>query len=175
MLSADSTAIAPVKGCRDTLQNHVCDLIAQGQTTSSFGDRKMAASLPGLREIANPVIKVHHGCYPHPSHRSGVLQHQSDYFDYIKDQEDLNDPSVLPNTRKLFLHRHAGAKSARATFTYMVGLEPKHRSRKTRPAVGASASAWRVRLSAAANPCLHRAHLRRLYRSRQLVSARHHI
>ena len=48
--------------------------------------RKMAASLPGLREIAQARgLKVHHlgAGYPHPevTDPRGFLQHQSDYFD----------------------------------------------------------------------------------------------
>jgi DNA-binding transcriptional MocR family regulator len=109
--------------------------------------RKMAASLPGLREIAQSRgLKVHHlgAGYPHPevTDPRGFLQHQSDYFDYIKDQEGLNDPSVLPEyLRESYSYTDTlGPKSARETFAHVYGkdwnlnIDPE----KLIPTVGAS-------------------------------------
>ena len=61
----------------------------------------MAASLPGLREIANERgLKVHHlgAGYPHPevTDPRGFLQHQESYFAHLREQEGVNDPEVLP-------------------------------------------------------------------------------
>ncbi|GIS18332.1 MAG: hypothetical protein CM15mP120_02480 [Pseudomonadota bacterium] len=77
--------------------------------------RKMAASLPGLREIAQSrglKCITWAPATPSRSHRStGFLQHQSDYFDYIKRSRGLNDPSVLPEyLRESYSYtEHAGA------------------------------------------------------------------
>ena len=125
--------------------------------------RKMAASLPGLREIAQSRgLKVHHlgAGYPHPevTDPRGFLQHQSDYFDHIKDQEGLNDPNVLPEyLRESYSYTDTlGPKSARETFAHVYGkdwnlnIDPENSYQRLGPL---AASAWRVRcLSAAANP-----------------------
>ena len=109
--------------------------------------RKMAASLPELRKIAQARgLKVHHlgAGYPHPevTDPRGFLQHQNDYFDYIAEQEGLNDPSVLPEyLRESYSYTDTlGPQSARETFAYVYGqdwnlsIDPE----KLIPTVGAS-------------------------------------
>ena len=88
--------------------------------------RKMAASLPGLREIAKARgLKVHHlgAGYPHPevTDPRGFLQHQTDYFDYVKEQELHNDPNVLPEyLRESYSYTDTlGPQSARETFAHV--------------------------------------------------------
>ena len=98
----------------------------------------MAASLPGLREIAKARgLKVHHlgAGYPHPevTDPRGFLQHQSDYFDYVKEQERHNDPNVLPEyLRELLLYRHPGPPKRPRDIRPCVreGLESDDRSAK---------------------------------------------
>ena len=92
--------------------------------------RKMAASLPGLREIAKARgLKVHHlgAGYPHPevTDPRGFLQHQSDYFDYVKEQERHNDPNVLPEyLRESYSYTDTlGPQSARETFAHVYGQD----------------------------------------------------
>lgn len=63
--------------------------------------RKMAASLPGLRETAERNgLKIHHlgAGYPHPevTDPRQFLEHQSRYFDRLAELEGLNDPDQLP-------------------------------------------------------------------------------
>ena len=90
--------------------------------------RKMAASLPGLREIAQARgLKVHHlgAGYPHPevTDPREFLQHQNDYFDYLKEQEGQNDPNALPEyLRESYAYTDTlGPKSAREAFAYVYG------------------------------------------------------
>lgn len=63
--------------------------------------RKMAASLPGLRETAEQNgLKMHHlgAGYPHPevTDPRAFLEHQSRYFERLAHLEGLNDPDQLP-------------------------------------------------------------------------------
>ncbi len=63
--------------------------------------RKMAASLPGLRELAQSKgLKIHHlgAGYPHPevTDPRGFLAHQAAYFEHLERQEGTNDPGELP-------------------------------------------------------------------------------
>ncbi|MEQ8860095.1 MAG: PLP-dependent aminotransferase family protein [Pseudomonadales bacterium] len=63
--------------------------------------RKMAASLPGLRELARQKgLRIHHlgAGYPHPevTDPRGFLAHQSAYFQHLEALEGLNDPSQVP-------------------------------------------------------------------------------
>ncbi len=63
--------------------------------------RKMAASLPGLRELAQSKgLKIHHlgAGYPHPevTDPRGFLAHQAAYFEHLEQQEGRNDPGEVP-------------------------------------------------------------------------------
>ncbi|XOV88124.1 MAG: pyridoxal phosphate-dependent aminotransferase [Pseudomonadota bacterium] len=63
--------------------------------------RKMAASLPGLREIAaRKGLKMHHlgAGYPHPevTDPRAFLDHKARYFAHLGEREGLNDPTQLP-------------------------------------------------------------------------------
>lgn len=63
--------------------------------------RKMAASLPGLRKLAQDRgLKIHHlgAGYPHPevTDPRGFLVHQAGYFAHLEQQQGLNDPALLP-------------------------------------------------------------------------------
>lgn len=63
--------------------------------------RKMAASLPGLRELAREKgLKMHHlgAGYPHPevTDPRGFLEHQAAYFRHLEAAEGLNDPAQVP-------------------------------------------------------------------------------
>ena len=109
--------------------------------------RKMAASLPGLREIAQARgLKVHHlgAGYPHPevTDPREFLQHQNDYFDYLKEQEGQNDSNVLPEyLRESYAYTDTlGPKSAREAFAYVYGKDWKLAIDPERliPTVGAS-------------------------------------
>ena len=109
--------------------------------------RKMAASLPGLREIANERgLKVHHlgAGYPHPevTDPRGFLQHQESYFAHLREEEGVNDPDVLPEyLRESYSYTDTlGPVSVRETFARVYGkdwgrtLDPN----KLIPTVGAS-------------------------------------
>lgn len=63
--------------------------------------RKMSASLPGLRQLAQEKgLKIHHlgAGYPHPevTDPRAFLEHQSAYLDQLTAAERLNDPTALP-------------------------------------------------------------------------------
>ena len=63
--------------------------------------RKMAASLPGLREMAQSKgLKMHHlgAGYPHPevTDPRGFLSHQQRYFEHLERTEGINDATELP-------------------------------------------------------------------------------
>ena len=63
--------------------------------------RKMAASLPGLRDLARSKgLKIHHlgAGYPHPevTDPRGFIAHQNAYFAHLEKLEGHNDDAVLP-------------------------------------------------------------------------------
>ena len=63
--------------------------------------RKMSASLPGLRKLAQEKgLKIHHlgAGYPHPevTDPRGFIKHEAAYLQHLTEQEGLNDPDVLP-------------------------------------------------------------------------------
>lgn len=72
--------------------------------------RKMSASLPGLRRLAQEKgLKIHHlgAGYPHPevTDPRAFLEHQSTYLDQLTAAERLNDPATLPeHTREEFAY-----------------------------------------------------------------------
>ncbi len=70
--------------------------------------RKMSASLPRLRELAQSKgLKIHHlgAGYPHPevTDPRGFIAHQAKYFAHLEQVEGLNDPSVLPEHLPMFM------------------------------------------------------------------------
>ncbi|MEM9624039.1 MAG: aminotransferase class I/II-fold pyridoxal phosphate-dependent enzyme, partial [Pseudomonadota bacterium] len=85
--------------------------------------RKMAASLPGLRDLAQSKgLKIHHlgAGYPHPevTDPRGFLQHQQRYIDHLIAQEGLNDATVVPEVlRETYSYTDTlGPKTTRDTF-----------------------------------------------------------
>ena len=63
--------------------------------------RKMAASLPELRAVAEAKgLTIHHlgAGYPNPqvTDPRGFIAHERAYFDYLRRVEGLNDPTALP-------------------------------------------------------------------------------
>ena len=63
--------------------------------------RKMAASLPELRAVAEAKgLTIHHlgAGYPNPevTDPRGFIAHERAYFDYLRRIEGLNDPTALP-------------------------------------------------------------------------------
>lgn len=92
--------------------------------------RKMAASLPGLRELAQSKgLKIHHlgAGYPHPevTDPRGFLKHQEAYFEHLRAVEGLNDPTVLPeHLRESYSYTDTlGPKSARQVFANVYGRD----------------------------------------------------
>ena len=92
--------------------------------------RKMAASLPGLRELAQSKgLKIHHlgAGYPHPevTDPRQFLDHQQAYFRHLEDQEGLNDPDDLPEyLRESFAYTDTlGPLSTREAFASVYGAD----------------------------------------------------
>ena len=109
--------------------------------------RKMAASLPGLRAIAQSKgLKVHHlgAGYPHPevTDPRGFLKHQEGYFAFLREREGLNDPETLPEfLRESYSYTDTlGPLSSRQTFAEVYGRDwgIKIDPEKLIPTVGAS-------------------------------------
>lgn len=109
--------------------------------------RKMAASLPGLRKLAQERgLKIHHlgAGYPHPevTDPRGFLAHQAAYFRHLEEVEGLNDPTQLPEyLRESFSYTDTlGPATTRAAFARVYGrdwgvdIDPD----KLIPTVGAS-------------------------------------
>ncbi len=92
--------------------------------------RKMAASLPGLRDLAQSKgLKIHHlgAGYPHPevTDPRGFLEHQQAYFDHVIEEEGLNDPEAVPEIlRESFSYTDTlGPKTTRAAFAAVYGSD----------------------------------------------------
>ncbi|MDA1075947.1 MAG: hypothetical protein O3A63_14450, partial [Proteobacteria bacterium] len=90
--------------------------------------RKMAASLPGLRELAQSKgLKIHHlgAGYPHPevTDPRGFLKHQQAYFEHLEKAEGLNDPAIVPeHLRESFSYTDTlGPVTARRVFAQTYG------------------------------------------------------
>jgi DNA-binding transcriptional MocR family regulator len=109
--------------------------------------RKMAASLPGLRQLAQERgLKIHHlgAGYPHPevTDPRGFLEHQAAYFRHLEEAEGLNDPAQVPEyLRESFSYTDTlGPVTTRAAFARVYGrdwgvdIDPD----KLIPTVGAS-------------------------------------
>jgi DNA-binding transcriptional MocR family regulator len=63
--------------------------------------RRMSASLPGLRRLAQEKgLKIHHlgAGYPHPevTDPRAFIAHREAYFAHLEEREGLNDPRALP-------------------------------------------------------------------------------
>ena len=92
--------------------------------------RKMAASLPRLREIARGKgLKMHHlgAGYPHPevTDPRKFLDHQSRYFEFLEREEGVNDLAKLPEyLRESFSYTDTlGPKSTRECFARIYGRD----------------------------------------------------
>jgi DNA-binding transcriptional MocR family regulator len=109
--------------------------------------RKMSASLPGLRRLAQDRgLRIHHlgAGYPHPevTDPRAFLAHQARYFALLTAREGLNDPAALPEyLRESYAYTDTlGPVSTREAFAAVYGrdlglaLDPA----RLLPTVGAS-------------------------------------
>jgi len=92
--------------------------------------RKMAASLPGLRDLARQKgLKIHHlgAGYPHPevTDPRGFLEHQAAYFRHLEAEEGLNDPKQVPeHLRESFSYTDTlGPVTTRRAFASVYGRD----------------------------------------------------
>ncbi|MFT6433472.1 MAG: DNA-binding transcriptional MocR family regulator [Candidatus Azotimanducaceae bacterium] len=92
--------------------------------------RKMAASLPGLRQMAaSKGLKMHHlgAGYPHPevTDPRGFIAHKAAYYQHLREKEGLNDPSQLPEyLRESFSYTDTlGPQSVRQCFAQVYGAD----------------------------------------------------
>ena len=92
--------------------------------------RKMAASLPGLRDLAQSRgLKIHHlgAGYPHPevTDPRSFLAHEEAYFQHIAAEEGLNDAEALPEyLRETFSYTDTlGPFTTRQTFASVYGAD----------------------------------------------------
>lgn len=92
--------------------------------------RKMAASLPGLRALAQSKgLKIHHlgAGYPHPevTDPRDFLAHQAAYLAHLEREEGLNDPAVLPeHMRESFSYTDTlGPARTREVFAEVYGRD----------------------------------------------------
>jgi energy-coupling factor transporter ATP-binding protein EcfA2 len=138
----------PARAVRCRFGGHMSNLHAprirrQGVSVT----RKMAASLPGLRKLAQEKgLKIHHlgAGYPHPevTDPRGFLAHQAAYFQHLEQAEGLNDPAQLPEyLRESFSYTDTlGPVTTRQAFARVYGrdwgvdIDPD----KLIPTVGAS-------------------------------------
>ena len=91
--------------------------------------RKMAASLPGLRELAaSKGLKMHHlgAGYPHPevTDPRKFLTHKTRYYQHLADKEGINDAEQLPEyLRESYSYTDTlGPKSVREKFGQVYGV-----------------------------------------------------
>lgn len=109
--------------------------------------RKMAASLPGLRQIAaDKGLQIHHlgAGYPHPevTDPRGFLEHKQRYFDHLGERAGVNEAGALPeHLRESYSYTDTlGPVSVRESFAAVYGsdwgvsMRPDH----LLPTVGAS-------------------------------------
>jgi len=92
--------------------------------------RKMAASLPRLREIAQGKgLKMHHlgAGYPHPevTDPRKFLDHQARYYEYLEREEGINDEKKLPEyLRESYSYTDTlGPKTTRECFARIYGRD----------------------------------------------------
>jgi len=90
--------------------------------------RKMSASLPNLRAIAQSKgLTIHHlgAGYPHPevTDPRGFIDHQSGYFDHLAALEGNNDADALPEfLRESYAYTDTlGPRSTREAFAHVYG------------------------------------------------------
>ncbi len=90
--------------------------------------RKMAASLPGLRAIAEAKgLTIHHlgAGYPNPevTDPRAFIAHERAFFDHLRRAEGLNDPAVLPEfLRECYAYTDTlGPVSPRRSFAAVYG------------------------------------------------------
>ena len=90
----------------------------------------MAASLPGLRDLAQQKgLKIHHlgAGYPHPevTDPRSFLKHQEAYFQHLENAERRNDATQLPeHLRESFSYTDTlGPATARAAFASVYGQD----------------------------------------------------
>ena len=90
--------------------------------------RKMSASLPWLRQLANDKgLKIHHlgAGYPHPevTDPRGFLKHEAAYLAHLRAAEGVNDPEELPEQlREAFSYGDTlGPQKTRETFARVYG------------------------------------------------------
>ena len=102
------------------------DLILQEVSVT----RKMAASLPRLREIAQGKgLKMHHlgAGYPHPevTDPRKFLEHQARYYDHLEREEGVNDEKKLPEyLRESYSYTDTlGPKTTRECFARIYGRD----------------------------------------------------
>jgi DNA-binding transcriptional MocR family regulator len=109
--------------------------------------RKMAASLPHLRTVAQQKgLDIHHlgAGYPHPDvtdPRSFMAQRVA-YFEHLRNQEGLNDPNALPEfLREAFAYTDTlGPPATREAFAAVYGADWQVRldPRRLLPTLGAT-------------------------------------
>ncbi|MCZ6894514.1 MAG: PLP-dependent aminotransferase family protein [Gammaproteobacteria bacterium] len=92
--------------------------------------RKMAASLPHLRAIAEQNgLKIHHlgAGYPHPevTDPRHFIEHEQAFFEHLKSREGGNDPEVLPEfLRESYVYTDTlGPRSPRESFAAVYGAD----------------------------------------------------
>ena len=91
--------------------------------------RKMAASLPGLRDMAQSRgLKIHHlgAGYPHPevTDPRGFLAHQQAYIDAVIAAEGLNDDTLPEYLRETFSYTDTlGPVTTRRAFAQVYGSD----------------------------------------------------
>jgi 2-aminoadipate transaminase len=90
--------------------------------------RRMSASLPGLRKLAQDKgLKIHHlgAGYPHPevTDPRQFLRHREAYFKHLEQVEGLNDPDAVPEyLRESFSYTDTlGPVSTRSVFARVYG------------------------------------------------------
>ena len=92
--------------------------------------RKMAASLPGLRQLAmQRGLKIHHlgAGYPHPevTDPRAFLEHKSRYFAHLATQSGINNPDEIPEyLRESYAYTDTlGPQSVRESFAAVYGSD----------------------------------------------------
>jgi len=92
--------------------------------------RKMAASLPGLRQLAQDKgLKIHHlgAGYPHPevTDPRDFLQHKATYYEHLSRAAGLNSPDDIPEfLRESYAYTDTlGPVSVRESFAQVYGSD----------------------------------------------------
>jgi DNA-binding transcriptional MocR family regulator len=92
--------------------------------------RKMAASLPHLRAVAESKgLRIHHlgAGYPHPevTDPRGYIAQKAAYFEHLRRAEGINDPDALPEfLREAFAYTDTlGPRGTREAFAQVYGAD----------------------------------------------------